>query len=74
MKQRGINMNYQSDYNAKLMTADEAMRCIPARAKLGMGMAASEPPALLNALEKRLQNGMVERVKIVLHAFRKTCA
>jgi itaconate CoA-transferase len=64
MKQRGINMNYQSDYNAKLMTAEEAVNCIPARGRLGMGMAASEPPAILSALEKRLQHGTVEELQL----------
>jgi itaconate CoA-transferase len=59
-------MNYQSDYNAKLMTADEAVQYMPARGTLGMGMAASEPPAVLSALEKRLQNGMVEEWKLEL--------
>jgi len=64
MKQRGTNMNYQSDYNAKLMTADDAVQCMPARGTLGMGMAASEPPAVLSALEQRLQHGMVEEWKL----------
>jgi itaconate CoA-transferase len=64
MKERGINMNYQSDYNAKLMTADEAVSSLPARAKLGMGMAASEPPALLSALERRVQNRMIDELKL----------
>ena len=64
LEQHLSNMNYQSDYNAKLMTADEAVQCIPARGTLGMGMAASEPPAVLNALEKRLQNGIVEEWRL----------
>src|SRR5262245_57762014 len=64
MRRRGINMNYRSDYDAKVMTAEEAVTCIPARGKLGMGMAASEPPALLSALETRLQHGTIEELRL----------
>ena len=41
---------YESEYRSKLTTAAQAVELIPSRGNLSMGMAVSEPPALLNAL------------------------
>lgn len=47
-------MNYRQEYQRKLMTADEAVRLIPKHGAISMGMTISEPPALLQALERRI--------------------
>jgi itaconate CoA-transferase len=46
---------YEAEYRSKLMTPAAAVELIPARGTLSMGMAISEPPALLKALENRVQ-------------------
>ena len=46
---------YEAEYRSKLMTPAAAVELIPARGTLSMGMAISEPPALLKALEDRVQ-------------------
>lgn len=55
---------YQAEYQAKLTTPAEAVKLIPARGTLSMGMAVSEPPALLKALEERLQAGSIEELRV----------
>jgi itaconate CoA-transferase len=55
---------YESEYKSKLMTADAAVRLIPARGTLSMGMAISEPPALLQALEGRIKAGEIENLRL----------
>jgi itaconate CoA-transferase len=55
---------YQAEYKAKLTTPAEAVRLVPARGTLSMGMAVSEPPALLSALEERLQAGSIEELRV----------
>ena len=46
---------YEAEYRSNLMTPAAAVELIPARGTLSMGMAISEPPALLKALEDRVQ-------------------
>ena len=48
---------YEAEYRTKLTTPAAAVRLIPARGTLSMGMAISEPPALLHALEDRIKAG-----------------
>jgi itaconate CoA-transferase len=55
---------YQAEYRTKLMTPADAVKLIPSRGTLSMGMAVSEPPALLKALEGRLQTGTVEELRV----------
>jgi itaconate CoA-transferase len=55
---------YQAEYEAKLTTPAQAVNFIPARGTLSMGMAVSEPPALLTALEARLQAGTIEELRV----------
>jgi itaconate CoA-transferase len=51
---------YEREYKAKLMTAQAAADLIPARGTLFMGMAVSDPSALLAALENRVKAGAIE--------------
>src|SRR6202158_5175735 len=46
---------YEAEYRAKQWTPAAAVELIPARGTLSMGRAISEPPALLKALEDRVQ-------------------
>ena len=55
---------YQAEYRSKLMTPAAAVELIPARGKLSMGMAISEPPALLKALEDRVKQGRIEELRV----------
>jgi len=55
---------YEAEYSAKLLSAAAAVELIPARGTLSMGMAISEPPALLKALEDRLKRGAIEELRV----------
>lgn len=55
---------YEVEYKSKLMTPQAAVRLVPARGKLSMGMAISEPPALLQALEERLKARDIESLHV----------
>jgi itaconate CoA-transferase len=55
---------YESEYRAKLTTAEQAVKLIPSRGTLSMGMAVSEPPALLGALEERVKAGEIEELRV----------
>ncbi|HZO83248.1 MAG TPA: acetyl-CoA hydrolase/transferase C-terminal domain-containing protein [Candidatus Binataceae bacterium] len=55
---------YEAEYKAKLMTPEAAVRLVPARGNLSMGMAISEPPALLAALEARVRAGEIENLRV----------
>jgi itaconate CoA-transferase len=55
---------YEAEYQAKFMTPAEAADLIPARGTLSMGMAISEPPALLKALEDRVIGGTIEELRV----------
>lgn len=50
-------MTADIEYRSKLVTAEEAVRAIPAAANVAMGMAVAEPPALLSALAARVEAG-----------------
>ncbi|OGT45216.1 MAG: 4-hydroxybutyrate CoA-transferase [Gammaproteobacteria bacterium RIFCSPHIGHO2_12_FULL_41_20] len=56
-------MNCQDEYKSKIVTADKAAELIPASGNISMGMAASEPPAILKALEKRVLSGSIRELK-----------
>ncbi|HVV69242.1 MAG TPA: acetyl-CoA hydrolase/transferase C-terminal domain-containing protein [Gammaproteobacteria bacterium] len=49
-------MSYTAEYQAKLLNPDQAVQLLPKRGNLSMGMAVSEPPELLKALERRLKS------------------
>jgi itaconate CoA-transferase len=55
---------YESEYRAKLTTPEAAVEIIPPRAKLSMGMAVSEPPALLRAIEDRIRKRTIEELRV----------
>lgn len=55
---------YESEYKAKLVSAAAAVELIPARGTLSMGMAVSEPPALLKALEDRIRRKAIEELRV----------
>jgi itaconate CoA-transferase len=55
---------HKIEYSAKLMTAAVAAELIPACGTLSMGMAVSEPPALLKALEDRVKRGEIEQLRV----------
>jgi itaconate CoA-transferase len=55
---------YKAEYAAKLRTPAAAVELIPARGSLSMGMAISEPPALLKALEDRVKRGAIEELRV----------
>jgi itaconate CoA-transferase len=55
---------YDSEYQSKLKTPADAVRLIPARGSLSMGMAISEPPTLLQALENRIKAGEIHQLRL----------
>ena len=55
---------YDTEYKSKLMPPAQAVELIPSRGTLSMGMAVSEPPALLTALENRVKAGKVEELRV----------
>lgn len=59
-----MNSMYQAEYRSKLVKPDDAVRLIPARGTLSMGMAVSEPPALLGALERRIRAKQIEELRV----------
>ena len=57
-------MDAQAIYRSKLTIPDDAVRAIASGTNVSMGMAMSEPPALLNALAERARAGSIDRVKL----------
>src|ERR1017187_1554519 len=55
---------YETEYQSKLMTPAAAVELIPSRGTLSMGMAISEPPALLAALENRVKARKIEELRV----------
>ena len=55
---------YEAEYKSKLMSPADAVELIPSRGTLSMGMAVSEPPALLTALEDRVKAGKIEELRV----------
>jgi itaconate CoA-transferase len=55
---------YETEYKSKLMTPAAAVELIPSRGTLSMGMAVSEPPALLSALEDRVKRRKIEELRV----------
>lgn len=55
---------HAAEYQSKLMKAEDAVKLVPSRGTLSMGMAVSEPPALLKALEDRVRAGGVEQLRV----------
>lgn len=52
------------EYRSKLVSAETAVAQIPSGAHISMGMAAAEPPALLNALAARVERGGLADLKL----------
>jgi len=57
-------MDDYSAYRSKLTTAEEAVATIPSGSRLSMGMAMTEPPALLKALADRAASGLVQDLRL----------
>jgi itaconate CoA-transferase len=57
-------MDSRSLYQSKLTTPSQAVATIPSGSKLSMGMAMTEPPALLRALADRADAGGVQDLKV----------
>jgi itaconate CoA-transferase len=55
---------YETEYRSKLTTPEAAVRLVARRGTLSMGMAVSEPPALLQALEGRVAAGEIENLRV----------
>ncbi len=55
---------YEAEYKSKWMAPADAVELIPTRGTLSMGMAVSEPPALLTALENRVKAGRIEELRV----------
>jgi itaconate CoA-transferase len=55
---------YESEYRLKLTSPALAAELIPAQGTLSMGMAVSEPPALLAAIEDRIRRGTIEELRV----------
>jgi itaconate CoA-transferase len=55
---------YGDEYRSKVATSAQAASLIPARGSLSMGMAVSEPPALLEALEDRVKSRGIEELRV----------
>lgn len=55
---------YEAEYLAKLRTPAAAIKLVPSRGTLSMGMAVSEPPALLKALEERVIEGSIQELRL----------
>ncbi len=55
---------YEAEYKSKRKTPGDAVKLIPAHGTLSMGMAVSEPPALLDALEARVKAGGIEHLRV----------
>lgn len=53
-----------AEYRSKLTRAEAAVAAIPSGAHVSMGMAAAEPPALLEALAARVQGGNLADLKL----------
>lgn len=61
-------MSYQAEYQVKLMRAEQAIKLVPRRGNISMGMAMSEPPLLLKALENRIHSTVGESIE-ELHVY-----
>src|SRR5271154_2981399 len=57
-------MDATSLYQSKLTTPDHAVATIPSGSRVSMGMAMTEPPALLTALAERAGSGLVEDLRL----------
>ena len=55
---------YETEYKSKLMAPADAVELVPSRGTLSMGMAVSEPPALLTALESRVKTGKIKELRL----------
>src|SRR5580692_3828146 len=57
-------MDIDARYQSKLTTPDQAVASIPSGSRLSMGMALTEPPALLKALADRAEAGGIENLNV----------
>lgn len=57
-------MNIKALYQSKCLSAEEAIQLVPPVGNLSMGMAASNPPLLLKALEERLKRNEIDKLKL----------
>ncbi|MEH6759452.1 MAG: acetyl-CoA hydrolase/transferase C-terminal domain-containing protein [Parasphingorhabdus sp.] len=57
-------MSIANNYQSKLMTADQAVQTLSSGKDIAMGMAVAEPPALLAALARHVEDVGVEDIKL----------
>lgn len=57
-------MKVQALYESKLLTADKAIDYIEDKDKIVMGVAVSEPPALLSALAEKIRAGRFSKLRL----------
>jgi len=57
-------MSYTDQYKSKLTTAENAVKLIPKKGNLVIGLGMSEPPALLKALEQRVINKDIDALRL----------
>lgn len=57
-------MDVQQLYKSKLTTADAAVAALPSDCDVAMGMAVAEPPALLEALERRVRANTLSQMRL----------
>ena len=57
-------MDLQDIYAAKLTTADAAAALIPSNSDLAIGMAVAEPPAMLAAIARRVEQGTLDDLRL----------
>jgi len=56
--------SHQSDYNKRILSADAALEGVRSGMHIAMGMAVAEPPALLDALARRVESEGLSDIKL----------
>ncbi len=59
-----MSAGYQAEYKAKLCTTAEAVRFARSGSNISMGMALGEPPALLGALNEKIETGNLTDIRL----------
>lgn len=57
-------MNAEAIYQRKLMSPENAVAMLESNTSIALGMAASQPPALLDALGKRAESGDIDGLRV----------
>ena len=57
-------MTLQDLYRSRLANADDALSFVRSDMNIAMGMAVAEPPALLSALARKVENASIETLRL----------